>query len=121
VLSDISTTVTYDVLRNQLARLVDVTLDGHPKLAGEALAERRPESTCVVLLTPALFKTHRSARLYGHLHDAYRDTQGDLAEHLPHRGADEVAGASQRIGWVTWEDVEDVRPGTLPWLARPTA
>lgn len=121
VLSDISTAVTFDAVRNQLTRLVDGTLDETPRFAEESLANRRPERTCVVLLTPALFKTHRRARLYGHLHDAYRGTQGALAEHLPHRGADEVAGASQRIGWVAWEDVEDVRPGALPWVARRTA
>lgn len=123
VLSDVSTTVQFDVARNQLARIIDVTLDENPNLMSP-LRERRPELTYTVLLTPRLFHpdggtpgTQRS-RLYGWLLPEYRKSGSSLLrQHLPHRDG-QLDGVERRIGWVTWEDVNDVRPGACPWLDR---
>jgi hypothetical protein len=53
VLSDISTHVTFDLARNQLARTIDVILEANPALPAP-LSLRNPERTFLVLLTPAL-------------------------------------------------------------------
>jgi hypothetical protein len=53
VLSDISTHVTFDLARNQLARSIDVMLEANPALPAP-LSHRKPERTFLVLLTPAL-------------------------------------------------------------------
>ena len=117
VLSDVSTTVRYDVLRNQLARNIDVMLEPNPKLSAP-LNGRLPDRTCLVLTTPQVFKTHPSSRLYGWLLPAYRTSGAQLlAEHLPHRDPAELADVPPRLGWLTWEDIEAVHPGACPWLA----
>ena len=78
VLSDISTHVTFDFARNQLARNIDVMLDANPTLAAP-LNLREPERTFLVLLTPALTQPGRAgdaiskSRLYGWLMPAYQD------------------------------------------------
>ncbi|MEJ5914469.1 hypothetical protein [Pseudokineococcus sp. 1T1Z-3] len=115
VLADIASSVTYDVVRNELARLVDVTLDAHKGHPQPALRTRRPDRTCVLLLTPEVFRDDRTSRLYGHLHTAYTTHPDSLEKHLPHRPGPVVRSAAGRLGWATWEDVERVRPGSLPW------
>jgi hypothetical protein len=59
VLSDISSHVTFDFARNQLARNIDVMLDANPTLAAP-LNLREPERTFLVLLTPALTQPGRA-------------------------------------------------------------
>ena len=72
VLSDVSTHVTFDIARNQLARIIDVMLDANPELL-PPLTCRRPEQTFLVLLTPAALQAGRTgdaiskSRLYGWL------------------------------------------------------
>lgn len=116
VLSDASSSVRYDVLRNQVARNIDVMLDANPRLS-PPLRLRRPERTYLALITPEIFKTHPSSRLYGWLMPRYQDPgDGLLRDHLPHRAADELASVSHRLGWITWEDVNGLHPGACPWL-----
>jgi len=64
VLSDASAQVGYDVLRNQLARLVDVLLDSNPRLK-PPLNSREPNRSCLVLITPEVFRGNPEGRLYG--------------------------------------------------------
>jgi hypothetical protein len=59
VLSDISSHVTFDLARNQLARNIDVMLDANPTLAAP-LNLRKPERTFLVRLTPALTQPGRA-------------------------------------------------------------
>lgn len=115
VLADASPGIAFDVLRNQLVRTIDVLLDEH-HLPDEALAARRPDRTCVALLTPEVFRSHRSSRLYGHLFDLYRRSPETIGEHLPHRQGIDWSSVSRRLGWGTWEDVNRALPGALPWL-----
>lgn len=115
VRSDLSTHTSYDLVRNQLARIVDVTLDAHGNLRQDSLRHRRPDRTCVLLLTPEVFRDDPTSRLYGHLHASYTQRPETLAAHLPHRSEPLVHEAARRLGWATWEDVERVRPGALPW------
>ena len=122
VLSDISTQVTFDLARNQLARSIDVMLEVNSELAAP-LSLRKPERTFLVLLTPVLTQPGRAgdaiskSRLYGWLMPAYKDPDSSLLrEHLPHRDASERAEAAHRLGWATWEDGHSVAPGACSWL-----
>jgi hypothetical protein len=123
VLSDVSTHVTYDVARNQLARTIDVMLEAPGQHS--LLSIRKPELTFLVLLTPALMQTSENvnqktiglSRLYGWLMPAYRNRDNSLLrQHLPHRHQHEVASAADRLGWASWEDCNAVVPRACPWL-----
>jgi hypothetical protein len=130
VLSDVSSHVTFDVARNQLARNIDVMLE-EPEAPSPSsqepaspLSRRKPELTYLVLLTPALLKGEGTSnaisrsRLYGWLMPAYRDRASTLLrQHLPHRDDRDLAEASWRLGWATWEDCDAVVPGACGWLA----
>lgn len=116
VLSDVSTSISYDVLRNQLARTIDVALE-RPRHADPDLSRRDRDKTCVVLLTPEIFKSNPSSRLYGHLYHDYRTDPSLLAEHLQHRtDVPDWSVVARRLGWATWEDCNEVLPGSLTWL-----
>ena len=122
VLSDISTHVTFDLARNQLARSIDVMLEANPTLAAP-LSLRKPQRTFLVLLTPALTQPGRTgdaiskSRLYGWLMPAYQDPNSSLLrQHLPHRDGSELAEAAGRLGWASWEDCHAVIRDACPWL-----
>jgi hypothetical protein len=119
VISDISTHVTFDLARNQLARSIDFMLEVNSALAAP-LNLRKPERTFLVLLTPALTQPGRAgdaiskSRLYGWLMPAYKDPNSSLLrQHLPHRDGSELAEAAERLGWASWEDCHSVAPGCL--------
>jgi hypothetical protein len=97
VLSDCSATVTYDVLRNQLARNIDVMLDRQPRLP-HPLSSRDPESSCLVLVTPELFRRQPHSRLYGWLMNDYREHPETIGRDLPHRTA-AWPDVARRLGW----------------------
>ena len=122
VLSDISTHITFDLARNQLARSIDVMLEVNSALAAP-LSLRKPERTFLVLLTPALTQPGPAgdaiskSRLYGWLMPAYSDPGSSLLQrHLPHRDPRELAEAARRLGWASWEDCHTVVPGACPWI-----
>jgi hypothetical protein len=122
VLSDISTHITFDLARNQLARSIDVMLEANSQLPAP-LSLRKPEQTFLVLLTPALTQPGRAgdaiskSRLYGWLMPAYKDPDSSLLrQHLPHRDSHELAEAAERLGWASWEDCNTVAPGACRWL-----
>ena len=125
VLSDLSTHVSFDATRNQLARIIDVVLDDSPSLE-PPLDCRDPDRTYVVLVTPKLMSPRGPAgaqrsRLYGWLLPEYQDPNSPvLAQHLPHRHG-ELSGIHARLGWVSWEEIDDVCPGSCRWLRMPTA
>ena len=125
VLSDLSTRVSFDATRNQLARIIDVVLDDSTTLQ-PPLNARDPDRTYVVLVTPELLSPHGPAgasrgRLYGWLVPEYQDPDSPLlAQHLPHRHG-ELGGIHSRLGWATWEQINDLRPGACPWLDAETA
>ena len=115
VLADASSSIGFDVLRNQLARNIDVMLQPNPNLE-EPLSQRRPERSCFVLLTPEIFRSHPESRLYGWLMRDYRSSPGALQRDLPHRAGTDLATVPSRLGWLTWEDCNRVLPGACPWL-----
>jgi hypothetical protein len=115
VLSDIDTKTKHDSLRNQLARNIDcVIASASPQ---PVLGTRRPERSFLVLLTPAMFKTHWSSRLYGHLVREYASDPSAIKRDLPHHDFATCAGVSKRIGWLTFEDIRTVQPTACPWLS----
>jgi hypothetical protein len=118
VLSDISVHVTYDARRNQLARLIDAGLEENKRLP-EPLRSRRPERTLFALISPEMFRKHKSSRLYGWLLDEYRREPAALAKDLAHRGSVDWPSIAQRIGWLTWEGCANILPASCRWLAQP--
>jgi hypothetical protein len=86
------------------------------------LAQRRPDWSYFVLLTPELFKMKRwESRLYGWLMRQYTENPELLMKHLEHRQEpDAVSAASQRIGWLTWEKCQELMNENskegCPWL-----
>lgn len=117
VLSDISIGVTYDVVRNQIARNIDVMLEKNERLCN-SLKKRDPYKSLFLLLTPKLFKDNPTSRLYGYKIREYQDkNKGEdaLKKDLPHRTKEELRNIPSRIGWLTWEDFKEVNKKCSPW------
>jgi len=115
VLSDISPSVSFDCLRNQVARNIDVMLDRQETLP-PPLSLRNPDRSLFALLTPAMFKEQPHSRLYGWLLEDYRNTPSALGRDLPHRRREDWFPVSKRLGWVTFEGINRVAPGACPWM-----
>ena len=115
VLSDISYQVTYDVMRNQIARNVDVMLDENRNLC-PPLDSRDPEKTLFLLLTPRTFQDNLSSRLYGYKLNEYKNNPKSLGQDLPHRRDRDWTAISKRLGWLTWEDCKEVNKNSCRWL-----
>ena len=116
VVSDISAGVQFDVLRNQIARSIDVMLDPDSQLRDPA-RWRSPDRTCYVLITPEIFRKNRESRLYGWLLRAYERDPALLHRHLPHRQLADLESVPKRLGWLTWEVCNRLHPGACPWLS----
>lgn len=117
VLSDISIGVTYDVVRNQIVRNIDVMLEKNDKLC-DILKKRDPNKSLFLLLTPQLFKDNSSSRLYGYKIREYQDKNKGvdaLIKDLPHRKEEDLQDIPSRIGWLTWEDFKEVNKKCSPW------
>jgi len=117
VLSDISISITYDVVRNQITRNIDVMLEKNGKLC-DTLKKRDPNKSLFLLLTPKLFKDNPTSRLYGYKIREYQDKNKGvdaLKRDLPHRAKEELRNIPSRIGWLTWEDFKEVNKKCSPW------
>ena len=125
VLSDISPHVSFDNLRNQLVRCIDVMIEPPAKPTNRCLSKafdaRKPERSLFVLLTPEMFSSHPHSRLYGWLLQEYRSNPMALVRDLPHRSATDWPKIASRLGWITFEDIERQIPGACPWLVTTTA
>ena len=99
VLADASGSIRFDVLRNQIARSIDIMLESNPNLQ-EPLSRRRPERTFFVLITPEVFRDHPESRLYGCLVRDYRNNPAALQRDLPHRhhAGTDLASVPSRLG-----------------------
>ncbi|HID65043.1 MAG TPA: hypothetical protein EYP49_20180 [Anaerolineae bacterium] len=117
VLSDISYQISFDAMRNQLARNLDVMLEQNLTLP-VPLSRRDPHLTLFVLLTPEIFREHPYSRLYGWLLQEYRNHPTALERDIPHRQGVDWQEVARRIGWLTWEDCEQVLHGACPWLPK---
>jgi hypothetical protein len=115
VLSDISCQVTYDVMRNQIARNIDVMLEPNENLC-DPLNGRDPNKTLFLLLTPRIFKNNPESRLYGYKLVEYMRDPSSLGDDLPHRTDCDLEAISKRLGWLTWEDFKEVNPDCCKWL-----
>jgi hypothetical protein len=113
VTADASCEISFDMMRNQIARMIDVMLElPHSTTSVGALSKRDPNRSVFVLLTPRLLKEHWQSRLYGFLmHDYASLERGPdaLKRDLPHRASQKDIDWSclpKRIGWLTWEDFD---------------
>ncbi|MDY6990966.1 MAG: hypothetical protein SWQ30_23230 [Thermodesulfobacteriota bacterium] len=116
VLSDISYQVTYDAMRNQIARNIDVMLEPNEDLC-DPLKARDPNKTLFLLLTPRIFKDNPATRLYGYKMNDYRKDWRCLQKDLQHRENVDWQRLSKRLGWLTWEDFSDVNSDCCRWLS----
>jgi hypothetical protein len=125
VTADASCEISFDAMRNQIARMIDVMLEW-PRKANTvpALSKRNPDRSLFVLLTPRVFKEHWQSRFYGFLMDDYRSLERGpdaLKRDLPHRADQKDIDWShlpKRIGWLTWEDFDEVIQKSCPWLPK---
>jgi hypothetical protein len=117
VLSDVDDEISFDLLRNQLARCIDVAQERNTTLS-RPLRFRRPERTIVLLQTPDLFRQNPHARLYGWLFHAYKNDQAAFKRDFPHRTDIDWTSATRRLGWLTFEDCHRVLPGACRWLTQ---
>jgi len=117
VLSDISIDITYDVMRNQIARNIDVMLEKNHSLC-DPLNKREPERTLFLLITPRLFKDNSTSRLYGYKFNEYKNNPDSLAKDLPHRKDRNLKRIPKRLGWLTWEDFKNENGDCCQWLER---
>lgn len=115
VLSDISCHITYDVMRNQLIRNIDVMLEDNKEMP-VPLSSRLPAHTLFVLLTPQMFRDNPSSRYYGLLYNEYKKDPQAIKRDLPHRADQDLSQIGRRIGWLTWEQCEAQFPSSCPWL-----
>jgi len=117
VLSDTSNSITYDVVRNQIARNIDVMLESNERLC-DPLNKREPDKSLFLLVTPKLFKDNPTSRLYGYKIREYHDKntgKDALLKDLPHRKERGLQDIPSKIGWLTWEDFKEVNNKCSPW------
>lgn len=121
VLSDISCQITYDTVRNQLARNIDVMLEDHSQDNNSYSSFRKihKDKTLFMLLTPELFKINWRSRLYGYKFREYKEDPLTLMADLRHRSELELKdyyNIAERLGWITWEDLREINPRCCLWL-----
>ncbi len=125
--SDISYSVMYVPVRNQIARNIDCAMDLMTRVPGARNPEKRDLSglgdAWFALLTPGIFRTQAyggpvvsplsplqpiRSRLYCYKMDEYREKAGLRAD-LPHwegfLSESDWSGVVSRIGWLTFEDI----------------
>jgi DNA-binding NarL/FixJ family response regulator len=115
VLSDISHDITYDVMRNQIARNVDVMLEPNGNLC-DPLNGRDPDKTLFLLVTPRIFRDNPASRLYGYKMNEYKSDPKSLRKDLQHREGVDWTALTRRIGWLTWEEFREVNGNCCAWL-----
>lgn len=117
VLSDISYSVTYDSMRNQIARNLDVMLS--KEKSNNFSNKRETEKSLFLLLTPKLFKDNPRSRLYGYVFNDYKNNSELIKADLPHReDIKDFASISKRIGWITWEDLKKINSDCCKWISK---
>ena len=115
VLSDISCQITFDSTRNQIARYIDVMIEKNEKLC-PPLNSRKPERSLFLLISPKIFKNYPSSRFYGFKFNEYKNSPGSLARDLPYRDNQDWYNISERLGWISWEDINNLNDNYCPWL-----
>ena len=115
VLSDISYSVTYDTMRNQIARTIDVMLEKNTKLC-DPLDKRDTKETLFLLITPRCFQENPQSRFYGYKFNEYKKNPESIVKDLPHREPNELKDISKRLGWLTWEDLNEENKNCCKWL-----
>ncbi|MBI0584651.1 MAG: hypothetical protein ISF22_10560 [Methanomassiliicoccus sp.] len=111
LLSDMSCEVTFDLMRNQMARNIDVMLEWNLDKHGP-LARRNPNRTVFLLVTPEIIKGCPHSRFYGYKYEEYKQDPDSIGQDLLHRKGVDWGTVSSRLGWATWEGVKGI--GSLP-------
>lgn len=112
VLSDISYSTSFDIIRNQLARNIDVMLCN--EMIEKPLSLRDPSKTIFSLLTPKVFRDNPKTRLYGFKMKEYKDDIENIKNDLPH--LKNIDNIQNKIGWITFEEIFYLNPESCPWI-----
>lgn len=117
VLSDISYLTTYNSMRNQIIRNIDVMLSSNSDLT-KPLNNRKPDNTLFLLITPQIFKNNPKTRLYGYVFEEYKTNPQQIGKDLAYRNLSRTncEKISNRIGWITWEDLKEINNDCCKWL-----
>lgn len=107
LLSDMNCEVTYYLMRNQIARNIDVMLEWNRDRQGP-LSRRNPDRTVFLLVTPEIIKENPHSRFYGYKYEEYKANPASIGQDLPHRLGIDWGIISSRIGWVTWEGMKRI-------------
>ena len=102
--SDISYGTTYDVERNQIARIIDVTI--------EKVKKSTPNKKIIFLLcVPKRFLKSKS-RLYNYKLEEYKQDLNKLQDEIAHRSPEELKLITS-ISAITWEKAIEIIYGSL--------
>jgi len=115
VLADSSCDVSFDCLRNQLTRNIDIMLQPYAELRPQ-LNKRIPDRSLFCILTPQMFRDYPQSRHYAGLLAQYQAGIDALTRDLPHRDTSELETVPNRLGWLTFEDIQSLFPDACPWL-----
>lgn len=115
VLANSSCDVSFDCLRNQLTRNIDIMLEPYTELRPH-LDKRIPDRSLFCILTPRLFRDYPQSRHYAGLLREYQTEYAALVRDLPHREKSLLQNVSKRLGWLTFEDIKSTFPDACPWL-----
>lgn len=117
VLSDISYQVSYDSMRNQIIRNIDVMLSSNNDLT-VPLNKRLPDNSLFLLFTPQLFKDNPRTRLYGYTFMDYKNNSQLIGNDLAHRKLNptDCEKIAKRIGWISWEDLKLINDDCCKWI-----
>jgi len=117
VLSEISYQVSYDSMRNQIMRNIDVMLSPNYDLVSP-LDKRLPDNSLFLLLTPQLFKDNPRTRLYGYAFMDYKNNSHLIGNDLVHRKLNlkDCEKIANRIGWISWENLKQINNDCCKWI-----
>jgi hypothetical protein len=117
VLSDISYQASYNSMRNQIIRNIDVMLSSNSNLA-MPLNKRLPDNSIFLLLTPQIFKDNPRTRLYGYVFKNYKNNPELIGKDLLHRKLNptDCKKIANRIGWISWEDLKQINNDCCKWI-----
>jgi len=105
------------VTRNQLARNIEVMISNKTEYKGKnkplhPLHYIKNDLALFLLITPRIFKDEfPNSRLYGYKMDDYMSNPRTLRRDLSHiedLTLDKCTNISKRIGWTTWEEIDNL-------------
>lgn len=114
--SDISTSTTHDIHRNQLARVIENALYFNDRDGDSVDGARYSDCVYVALVTPKVFKNREvNSRLYQYKFEEYEADRGHLVKDLEEKSEHAIGDMEDRIKrltlrWSTYDEIFDEIP-----------